>query len=736
MDGTQSAGSLSTFAKADHVHPTDTSRAASSHTHGSLTNGGTLNSDIPSVNKVAVTDSSNNLKTISKVPFANLNITKDNITGLGIPASDTNTTYSAVTQSANGLAISTDKAKLDKSMVVGFANAAGTTSAYTATITGVTLTHGTIIALYNAVGANAASATLNVNSLGAKPIYYNASAIPASRYPNKATCLFMYNTSIVSTGVWQLIYSYDSNSTYTAASATPLMDGTAAVGTATKYAREDHVHPTDTSRAAASHSHTKSEITDFPTSMTPASHAHGNITNAGAIGSTANLPVITTTSGKLTTGSFGTAANTFCQGNDSRLSDARTPTSHAHGSITNDGKVGTAANKPLITGTNGVVSAGSFEGTATNIKMNGAQSVGSLNTFARGDHVHPVDTSRAPTSHASSATTYGVGTSANYGHNKLVTNLTTDDGDGLALGAGQGKALKALVDAKWTTNTTLISEAIDYNDYKTPGAYRIFGTQQTNSTNAPDQQGGLLIVYDIPNGFVQILIQYWLQSPSIFYRIYHNSAGWRAWRTIATTDVATKSVDGLMSSSDKTKLDGIDTEANAYTHPSGTSKTGNPTSNQSPGFGGSFKVTQFTSNSTGHISGATDRTITLPSLGTTSTTAAAGNHTHDNGVKTVNLNLNSCSGTFKYMMIDKKYIIWQLIDASPGSSTQGTHTTAATVGELAVTGADICYHFLPYGNGTGIMGVSLDANGNIRLTHYSGTKHSSYGSGVFIRDFN
>lgn len=37
---------------------------------------------------------------------------------------------------------------------------------------------------------------------------------------------------------------------YTAASAAPLMDGTAAVGSSTKYAREDHVHPTDTSRQA------------------------------------------------------------------------------------------------------------------------------------------------------------------------------------------------------------------------------------------------------------------------------------------------------------------------------------------------------------------------------------------------------------------------------------------------------------------------------------------------------
>lgn len=58
-------------------------------------------------------------------------------------------------------------------------------------------------------------------------------------------------------------------------------------------------------------------------SRTPTSHSHGNITNAGAIGSTTNLPIITTTSGVLTTGSFGSGANTFCQGNDARLSDSR-----------------------------------------------------------------------------------------------------------------------------------------------------------------------------------------------------------------------------------------------------------------------------------------------------------------------------------------------------------------------------------------------------------------------------
>lgn len=83
----------------------------------------------------------------------------------------------------------------------------------------------------------------------------------------------------------------------------------------------------------------------------------GNITTSGAIGSTANLPVITTSSGILTTGSFGASANTFCQGNDSRLSNARTPTSHTHGNLQNNGQVGSTAqaNKNVVTDNNGKI---------------------------------------------------------------------------------------------------------------------------------------------------------------------------------------------------------------------------------------------------------------------------------------------------------------------------------------------------------------------------------------------
>ena len=58
-----------------------------------------------------------------------------------------------------------------------------------------------------------------------------------------------------------------------------------------------------------------------------------------------------------------------------------------------------------------------------------------------------------------------------------------------------------------------------------------------------------------------------------------------------------------------------------YSHPSGTAKTGNPTANQTPAFGGTFTVTQFTSNATGHISAATDRTVKIPNTAASASSA-------------------------------------------------------------------------------------------------------------------
>lgn len=53
--------------------------------------------------------------------------------------------------------------------------------------------------------------------------------------------------------------------------------------------------------------------------------------------------------------------------------------------------------------------------------------------------------------------------------------------------------------------------------------------------------------------------------------------------------------------------------ANKYVHPSYDAVTSKPTGNQAPGFGGTATISQITSDGLGHITGATDRTITIPS---------------------------------------------------------------------------------------------------------------------------
>jgi hypothetical protein len=199
--------------------------------------------------------------------------------------------------------------------------------------------------------------------------------------------------------------------------------------------------------AEATHSHTKSQITDFPSIPSKTS----DLTNDGADGT-----------------------NVFVANNDSRLSDARTPTSHTHGNLTNDGKVGSSSNyfvytttsgaitskqkignittsgaigstsgKPIITTTSGVLTAGSF-GTSSG-------------TFAEGNHTHSNYISTSSTTglikNDGSIMTGGTGSSnyaiGNHTHSAYVNptiadNLTTDDATKV-LSAKQGKVLNDMI---------------------------------------------------------------------------------------------------------------------------------------------------------------------------------------------------------------------------------------------------------------------------------------------------
>jgi hypothetical protein len=69
--------------------------------------------------------------------------------------------------------------------------------------------------------------------------------------------------------------------------------------------------------------------TSDSTAFAAASHTHGNLTNDGKVGTTANLPLKTGTNGVVEAGAFGTSAGSFCEGDDARLSDDRDPNLHA-----------------------------------------------------------------------------------------------------------------------------------------------------------------------------------------------------------------------------------------------------------------------------------------------------------------------------------------------------------------------------------------------------------------------
>ena len=86
-------------------------------------------------------------------------------------------------------------------------------------------------------------------------------------------------------------------------------------------------------------------------SRTPTSHTHGNLTNAGAIGSASGKIITTTTNGVLT------ASDSITKSKISDFPSTMTPTSHTHGNLTNDGKIGSSSGKLIVTGNNGVLSA-------------------------------------------------------------------------------------------------------------------------------------------------------------------------------------------------------------------------------------------------------------------------------------------------------------------------------------------------------------------------------------------
>lgn len=114
----------------------------------------------------------------------------------------------ASSQTAGGVA--------DKAASIPFGKLDGTSTAtvMTATVPGITeLRDGVCMWLKNGVVTSASGFTLNINGLGAKPVYGSLAAATRSTtvFGAAYTMLFIYNSTRVDGGCWDCVYGYDSN---------------------------------------------------------------------------------------------------------------------------------------------------------------------------------------------------------------------------------------------------------------------------------------------------------------------------------------------------------------------------------------------------------------------------------------------------------------------------------------------------------------------------------------------
>ena len=166
---------------------------------------------------------------------------------------------------------------------------------------------------------------------------------------------------------------------------------------------------------------------------------------------------LTVNSGKVDV-SYGTTAGTACQGNDSRLSNARkNPNAVTFSDGTTNTSYDGSSAKTVTAATVGAAPAGHTTINATSsilghvktgtgiTNSSGTISVSygtAAGTACQGNDSR-LSNARTPKSHAATATTYGSGTSSNYGHVKLTDTYSVTTPNASTNGANTGIAASA-----------------------------------------------------------------------------------------------------------------------------------------------------------------------------------------------------------------------------------------------------------------------------------------------------
>lgn len=106
-----------------------------------------------------------------------------------------------------------DLSKKTVSIPFGQVDESSTSTAYTATIDGITeLRNGVCMYLRNGDVTSASGYTININNLGAKPVYQSMSgAVTTTVFTATFTGFFVYNEDRIEGGCWDLYYGYYTN---------------------------------------------------------------------------------------------------------------------------------------------------------------------------------------------------------------------------------------------------------------------------------------------------------------------------------------------------------------------------------------------------------------------------------------------------------------------------------------------------------------------------------------------
>lgn len=299
------------------------------------------------------------------------------------------------------------------------------TVAKVATATNFVLETGARIAIKFTYANSAASPTLNVNSSGAKAIYWHGAALASDQYWQAGAVLdFVYNGT-----QWELIgIAKDNNTTYSAAgSALGLVktggDVTISDGVIT-VTNDSHTHD--------GRYYTETEIDNKVSTINTAidgkaasSHTHNYAGSSSAGGAATSANKINTNAGSATQPVY------FSNG-------IPVKTTYTLGkSVPSDAKFTDTTYSVATTSANGLMSS------------TDKQTLDNLDTLV-GDtavaaQISNAVSAKAPTNHASTATTYGIGTGSNYGHVKLSDSVTSTSAASAGIAASP-KAVKTVND--------------------------------------------------------------------------------------------------------------------------------------------------------------------------------------------------------------------------------------------------------------------------------------------------